>query len=530
VVQFEAVDNIVFRTLRHEIQSMSAPAEPDKSWGATGSTGGARWPVAAGVALALAVLAVAISISLLHLRKQIFEQIANRDGETLDALAAQQFLVDKDNESITTLSDTGEQIQLAFEITRRLQNVIGVRLFSPKGEFVTADPAWITEASLSWKDLDVLRTGRPVSHFVPRAHPEEYDLLADTNSPPVPLLEINIALREDGTNRIAGIAQFLMNGTSIAAENAQIDAHLVAQGALTFAISGTIVTAGFLLAFGRVQRANALLAERTNNLLKANRQLTLAAKTSAIGAVTSHLIHGLKNPLSGLKSFVQERAHGEESGQNTDWQLAMASTQRMQMLIDRVVRVLQEQQMVVEYQISFAELLEMIASEVRPVAQAARVKFTSSLDVNGVVSNREADLILLILENLIQNAIEATPPGKAVYLRVRSDPAHVLMEVQDEGPGLSPELAGRLFTPCLSPKKGGSGIGLTISRQLAVHLGASLELIQSPAAGCCFRLTLPLHVSFEGAKRPEPDASERNLANRSSKDKVFAGSDPQPEP
>ena len=449
------------------------------------------WPVAAAVVLALAVLALAILISLLHLRRHIFDQIASRDGDTLDALAAQQYLDDKESdESITTLSDTGEQIELALNISRRLRTVYGVRLFSPEGRLITAFPLYITEASVPASDLAALRDLRPVSHFVPGAQLSG-QILADPDSDAGPLLEVNVPLREPGKNRLEGIAQFLIYGAGIAREYAELDMHLAMQGALAFCVSGAIVTGGLLLAFRRVQRANVLLAERTSNLLKANRELALAAKTSAIGAVSSHLIHGLKNPLSGLRSFVQDRASGQESGQDSDWQLAIATTQRMQALIDRVVRVLQEQQTVTEYEISFPELLDMLAGKLQPAAQMAGVGYSSSLSASGAVSNRSADLILLILENLLQNAIDATPAGKAVHLRVLSDESNIRFDVEDEGPGLSPALKDRLFTPCHSEKKGGSGIGLAISRQLATHLGATLELERSSPGGCCFRLILP---------------------------------------
>jgi signal transduction histidine kinase len=493
---------------------------------AGGISGRSGWPIAAGVALALAVLAATILVSLLHLRRHVFTQIANRDGETLDAVAAMQYADDRANDgSITNLADPGEQIQLAFEISKRFRNVLGVRLFSADGKFIIAAPAYITEATLSQSDVATLRQARPVSHFIPRGHLEQYDLLADAGGAAVPLLEVSIPLREEGSTRLEGIAQFLMNGSSIAREYAELDRHMVAQGTLAFAISGTIVSTGFLLSFRRVQRANALLAERTSNLLKANRELALAAKTSAIGAVTSHLIHGLKNPLSGLRSFVQDRALGEQSRPDSDWQLAIATTQRMQSLIDRVVRVLQEQQIVAEYEISFSELIEMIAAKLQPVAQTAGVSYTSGLSASGTVSNRDADLILLILENLLQNAIEATPAGKAVHLRVHAGQGSVLMDVEDQGPGLRPALADRLFTPCASAKKGGSGIGLAISRQLAIHLGASLELKHSTQDGCCFRLVLP--APGPSIKPSEAGTSQIGFKGHPQQDSVLASLGPK---
>ena len=460
------------------------------------ATGGSHWPVVAGIALALLVLGLAILISLLHLRQHIFQQIANRDEDTLDALASQQYLNDKANdESITSLGDPGEQLDLALRISYRLRTVYGVRLFSPEGKLVTALPPYITGSSLPAADLLILGNFHPVSHFVARARLTEQDMLAEPNSKPEPLLEVSIPLRDPGKRRLEGIAQFLVYGASIAHEYAELDQHLAVQGILLFCISGTLLTGGLLLAFHGIQRTNALLAERTSNLLKANRELALAAKTSAIGAVASHLIHGLKNPLSGLKSFVQERAQ-DEVGAESDWQLAVASTQRMQWLIDRVVRVLQEQQTAPEYEISLEELIQLLESKLQPVAQAAGVSLRPTLRARGTISNRQADLILLVLENLLQNAIDATPAGKTVNLRLVSQGPGVSMEVEDQGSGLGPEMADRLFTPCASAKKGGSGIGLAISRQLAIHLGATLELKHSSPQGCCFRLVLPVQVKF----------------------------------
>jgi signal transduction histidine kinase len=446
-------------------------------------------------------LAAAILMSLLQLRRQIFAQIANRDGRTLAAVAAVQFADDKANdESITTLADLSEQSDLALKISRRLPGVLGVRLFSPAGKFLTAFPAYITETKLPDEDLAALRTLSPVSHFVARAQLQEQDLLAETNGPSLPLLVVNIPLREETTNRLEGIAQFLVHGSNIAAEYAVLDRRLAIEGALVFFISGSILLGGLLLALRQVQRANSLLAQRTSNLLKANRELALAAKTSAIGAVTSHLIHGLKNPLSGLRSFVQDRAQSQQAGQNEDWRLAAATTQRMQGLIDRIVRILQERDTMVEYEITFAELVEILEARMRSLAQASGVEYICRLQTTGVISNHQADLLLLIVENLVQNAIEATPPGRRVSVQIFRRPPGTVIEVEDQGAGLPPDLLDRLFSPCASAKKGGSGLGLAISRQLAVHLGATLELERTSSAGCCFRLVLPSADSAESSE------------------------------
>jgi len=449
-----------------------------------------RWPLVGGAGLALVVLGATIVWSALGLRRQIRTQIASRDGETLYAVAMMQYLDDKtSDETLGSLDDPGEQMQLVLKISR-LHNVLGVRLFSPTGEFVNAVPAYITETSLAATDLRQLRDLTPISHFFPKAQLAEHDLLAETNSASVPLLEVNLPLHEENSSRLAGIAQFLMNGSSISEQFARLDRHLALQSSFAFLAAGAVLLVGLSLAFFRVQRANRLLAESTSNLLQLNRELALAAKTSALGTVTSHLIHGLRNPLLGLHSFVQDRASSRSDGTDTDWRLAFATTKRMEELINRVVRVLREESSTIQYEISIAEFAKLFAAKLQPVAQTAGVRLETTVAATGVFSNRQADLLFLILENLVQNACEATPSGKCVRLDVFFAGDRLIFEVQDEGCGLPDEMRGRLFTPGSSSKEAGIGIGLALSQQLAKHLGATLDLKSSSSQGCIFQVTM----------------------------------------
>jgi two-component system sensor histidine kinase FlrB len=106
----------------------------------------------------------------------------------------------------------------------------------------------------------------------------------------------------------------------------------------------------------------------------------------------------------------------------------------------------------------------------------------------------------LILVNLLENAIEATPVGGAVALSAGRAAERLQFWVRDSGPGYPEHLRGQLFLPCQSTRDGGSGIGLAISKQIADHLGATLELAETSAAGCVFILALPVSACVG----PEP--------------------------
>lgn len=451
-----------------------------------------RWLPGLVIGLALAVLGGTLAWAALDLRARIRSQIVQRDGEILDAVTLMQHLNDQSaGEMLAPLTDTGEQFQLALKVSK-LRSVLGVRLYSAAGKFVNAFPAYITETVLPAADLTPLQKLQPVSRYSARARMDEQDLLAETNQPAAALLFVEVPLRTEDQSQLAGVIQFLMDGSSIAGQYAELDRNLALKFSVAFAVGAGILLTGLGFALRHVQRANRQLAERTRSLLQANRELALAARTSAIGAVASHLIHGLKNPLSGLQHFVHAHNVENDGGPDTDWQAAMGTTQRMEALINRVVRVLQEQQSGVEYEISLAELVGMLAPKAKVLADAAGVRFETKVRLDGKLSNREADLILLILENLVQNGIEATPAGKTVEVSIAGDDGAIRFEVRDQGSGLPAGMETRLFMPCTTAKKGGGGIGLAISRQLAQSLGAQLELAGSSVNGCRFRLIVPM--------------------------------------
>ena len=118
--------------------------------------------------------------------------------------------------------------------------------------------------------------------------------------------------------------------------------------------------------------------------------------------------------------------------------------------------------------------------------------------------NRPANLVALILVNLLQNALQATPRGRSVVLFLSDCAEKLVCEVRDEGPGFPDALADNLFSPCKSTKEGGSGIGLAISKQLANHLGATLELRSHSPTGCVFVLSVPANIDLEKSKRASP--------------------------
>ena len=122
------------------------------------------------------------------------------------------------------------------------------------------------------------------------------------------------------------------------------------------------------------------------------------------------MIHWLRNPVSGLKSFV---ATGSEPG-GVDagaWEDARLATGRMQALIEQVVRVLREHESDLAYEVSPRELAEAVFQRVRGIAEARGVSLNLEGNPAGAVDNRRSGLLALILTNLGENGIEASSRG-----------------------------------------------------------------------------------------------------------------------
>jgi signal transduction histidine kinase len=102
------------------------------------------------------------------------------------------------------------------------------------------------------------------------------------------------------------------------------------------------------------------------------------------------------------------------------------------------------------------------------------------------------DALRQVLLNLVQNALDATPPGGRVAARVASSAGQAWIRVRDAGPGIAPSLRERIFEPFFTtrPDRAG-GLGLAITRRIVEEAGGEIEVDPVPGGGSEFRVRLP---------------------------------------
>ena len=120
-----------------------------------------------------------------------------------------------------------------------------------------------------------------------------------------------------------------------------------------------------------------------------------------------------------------------------------------------------------------------------------------------VIVDADAERLRQIIDNLLRNAIQHTPPGSPVTVTVTSEPGGGRLTVADQGPGMTAEQAARVFERfyradgARARASGGTGLGLAIAASLAAAHGGELTLDTQPGRGAAFRLLLPQAETFQ---------------------------------
>jgi signal transduction histidine kinase len=445
-------------------------------------------------ALSLVVLGMAIALTTLQVRDRIQDQITGRDAAVLHAVLLTQL---EENGDPGYSLDPGDPMRqmTAVLVTSRLMGVLGARLFDAEGGFFESFPPIVRELDLSAEELANAKRLQPEARLLRGMELGELFYPLDdsegTLSVRAPVLVVNVPLHTAGDRGLLGVAQFLIEGHTLAAELEQLDRHLLYQAGTAFVLAGAILVGALGWAFGRLRKAQVSISQRTAELQRANEELARAARTAAVGAITAHLIHGLNSPLAGLQSFVSTLGRREEESNPAEWETALLTTRRMQSMISQVMKVLREEESGARYELTLAELAETVVRRVEGLAGERGVGVSFAVRCEGVLSNNVSNLVMLIVFNLLENGVHAAPSGGAVRLQVSQGEAGVEFEVVDDGSGVPEAVRRDVFAPRRSTREGGSGLGLAISKQLANYLEATLELRRSSTDGSVFALVLP---------------------------------------
>ena len=195
------------------------------------------------------------------------------------------------------------------------------------------------------------------------------------------------------------------------------------------------------------------------------------------------IAHEIKNPLNGVMGFA------ELMGRAKDMETCRRYANRIGTGLDQVDAI-------VKALLGFARprnnagKRESIASLVEQAAATANIA-PARITLTGAVSCMgDVDALGRTLANLFRNSVEAA--GGDVHLAVDiSEGSNLVLTIEDDGPGVSNEIAPRIIDPFVTSKDKGHGLGLALSARVLGFLGGRLQLCNPGESGARFRITLP---------------------------------------
>jgi two-component system sensor histidine kinase PilS (NtrC family) len=219
-----------------------------------------------------------------------------------------------------------------------------------------------------------------------------------------------------------------------------------------------------------------------------------AERFAVLGRLSAGLAHEIRNPLGSISGSVELVREAASLGEEDKKLLGMVITEveRLNELVTTMLdvgRPVAPERSDIDVAAIAAEVVEVAC---RGPSDAAGVTVTLEAgDDAPARSHADPAQIRQLLWNLIKNAVQFSPRGSDVTVRVRSALGAPIVEVQDRGPGVVEEDRAHLFDMFFTKRRHGVGLGLALVKQIVDAHGGTIEVESEPGRGALFRVTLP---------------------------------------
>ncbi|MFO0675393.1 MAG: HAMP domain-containing sensor histidine kinase [Polyangiaceae bacterium] len=206
------------------------------------------------------------------------------------------------------------------------------------------------------------------------------------------------------------------------------------------------------------------------------RELAHNERLAALGRVAAGVAHEVRNPLASIKLRLDLAATSTRLPREADEAVTHASAE-----IDRLDRLVADLLVVAgratgpKRSTDIADLLRSRVDVLLPWASVRGVTLGTSGEARASV---DADSISRAVDNLVRNAVEASPAGGRVDVRVVRTPSGIAVRIEDSGPGVPEARVPELFEPFFTTKPSGTGLGLALSRSIARAHGGDVSYVR----------------------------------------------------
>jgi signal transduction histidine kinase len=244
------------------------------------------------------------------------------------------------------------------------------------------------------------------------------------------------------------------------------------------------------------------LEQATAELRAANEQLKSldSLKDDFMSSVT----HELRTPLTSIRALselMQDDPTMETAQRQQFLGIIVSETERLTRLVNQVLDMAKIESGHAEWHNAELDLVALVRQSVQTTAEWMRergARVVLDLPAQPLLLRADADRLTQVMLNLLSNAAKFVPSDNGlVQVRMRLSADQVRVEVQDNGPGVSPDQHQQVFEKFRQGgdslnRPQGTGLGLPISRQIVEHFGGRMWLESVPGQGATFGFSLPL--------------------------------------
>lgn len=255
------------------------------------------------------------------------------------------------------------------------------------------------------------------------------------------------------------------------------------------------------------EELEAEVARRTETLRVIERQHAEAERQASVGRMAARIAHEINNPLAGVKNSLRLiRDALPKTHQYYDYiGLIDSEIDRMAAIV-RQMYVIHKPEAATIRKINVASVVNEVVDLLRPGFEKRRVVARADSGDPHLTATLAEGSFRQILFNLIQNAVEASPPGGVVDIETKREEERLILEIRDRGPGIPEEIRDKIYEPFFTTKEemteGGLGLGLPNTLSLVKgSLQGEISFTSEADGGTLFRVSIPLEADKNAGGR-----------------------------
>jgi signal transduction histidine kinase len=216
-------------------------------------------------------------------------------------------------------------------------------------------------------------------------------------------------------------------------------------------------------------------------------------RLSAIGQLSAGLAHEIRNPLASIGGAAAILRKNSESAERREEFLEIIEKEclRLNRLLTNFLEFARPR--LPQYQLTeVGPILESVIGLAAHSVGRQPIQLRTDIAPDMPAIKCDPEQIKQVLLNLTINSVQAMPDGGEIVLSTRVDGSRVVIEVKDQGPGISPDNLDKIFDPFFTTRDTGTGLGLSVAHQILSQHGGILNAKNNSDRGASFSLFLPI--------------------------------------